>query len=654
MSSALMSLGMRAMSASQAALQTTGHNIANANVAGYSRQQVELGTSKGQYTGAGFFGKGVDVQTVTRAHDAFLTREAAVTQSAAAMDAARLSSLTQLEAAFRPGELGIGHAAGQFLNAFVDLASRPADAASRQVVLARAGDVAERFAGASRQLDAVQSGVNEDLAAAVTEVNTLAASIASVNERIAALRGLGQSPNDLLDERERLVQRLSAHVQVSTVGADDGTLSVFVGGGQRLVLGVQPSTLAVVADPGDSSRRAIALSEGGGMRVLDGASFGGGSIAGKLRFQNSDLVAARNALGQMAAALAAAVNEQQALGLDLRNPPGQGEVMFRTGAPQAIANQFNARDSGGNFLGSVSLTLVDATQVPASEYELRADPSGTPGQWRLTRLSDGLARSVASSDTIDGFTVQVSGSPAATDRFLLHPISRAASGMARSLDDPLGIAAASPVVGTSASGNQGTGAVKALSVVSSSLDPNLNASIVFSNDSGAYTWELRDRSSNALVSSGTGSWSLDTPIALNGFELSLSGAPLNGDRFDITRTAYPAASNANALALVSLRDAPLVGRELQGNGTLAGGMNLTDAWAAALGTVGVRVQGARTSAEVSANVSALAQTTLASRVGVNLDEEAARLIQFQQSYQAAARVLMIAQSIFDTLLETAR
>jgi flagellar hook-associated protein 1 len=300
----------------------------------------------------------------------------------------------------------------------------------------------------------------------------------------------------------------------------------------------------------------------------------------------------------------------------------------------------------------VSLSLVDATQVPAGSARSSYSLAGTPGVWQLTRLSDGLQRNISSGDVVDGFRISVTGPPAANDRFLLQPISHAANGMRRALDDPLGIAAASPVVGTAAAGNIGTGAVKALDVVSSSLNANLNASIRFSNDSGAYDWELRDAGTNALVSSGSSTWSLGTPIQLNGFALDLSGAPRSGDGFDVKRTPYPAASNGNALALVALRDEALVGRELQGNGSVLGGQTITDAWASALANIGVRVQGAQTAADVSANVATQAESARSGKSGVNLDEEAARLIQYQQSYQAAAKVLVIAQQIFDTLLET--
>ncbi|HMO46109.1 MAG TPA: flagellar hook-associated protein FlgK [Rubrivivax sp.] len=628
--SSLFSLGTKAMTASYAALATTGHNIANANVAGYSRQQVELATAPGQYSGAGYFGKGVDVTTVTRSWDAFLTREAASAGSLAAMDQSRLAMLNQLETVFPTGEQGVGYAAGAFLNAMVDLSARPADAAARQVVLARAAQVADRFAAAGAQLDQLQLAVSEELKANAAGINQLSTSIAELNQRIAAARGLGHAPNDLLDQRDQALSQLSAKLQVSTVAADDGSVTVFAAGGQTLVLGTQARTLTVIADPADPSRSALGLSEGGVMRQLPSQELGGGAVAGLLRFQNEDLVDARTLMGQLAAALAGAVNGQQALGLDLRNPPGSGAPIFAdVVATQAVAH---ANNSGA----AVSMRVADPAQLQASEYALQFDGSA----WQLTRLSDGSVTALAGTGTtvVDGLEIDLGAAgPAAGDRFLLQPVTRAANGMQRVLDDVKGIAAASPLTATVDSANTGTASVAALRVVSSTADPTLTATITFGSG-GSYNWTLP----GATPASGAGAWAAGTPIALNGFELELAGVPASGDSFVVGKTLYPASNNGNALAFSALRDA-----------ALAGGATLTDAYAAAMADVGVRVQGAGSAARISGAVATQAEAARSARSGVNLDEEAARLIQYQQAYQAAAKILQVAQSVFDTLLDAA-
>ena len=638
----LMSIGMRAMTANYAALQTTGHNIANANVEGYSRQQVELASAGGQYSGAGFFGKGVDVATVSRSHNEFLTREAATAQSQAAGDQARLEQLDRLEKIFPPGEQGLGYAAGAVLNAMVDLASRPQDASGREVVLARVQDMASRFAAAGAQLDSLQNGVTQDLQTGIAAVNQLTQLIAEANEQIAALSGRGQPANDLLDQREQLVSQLSAYVQVTTIPASDGSLGVFMAGGQRLVLGKQATQVALVADTFDVSRQAVGIMDNGVARALPSELVGAGSLGGLLRFQNDDLANARNQLGQLAAALSAGLNQQQALGLDLRNPPGSGAALLAVGAPLALPSSSNGRDAAGNFIASVSLTVTDASQLQASEYELRADPA-TAGQYLLTRRSDGVQRSIASGDSVDGLTISVGApAPTASDRFLLQAVTRAANDTRRVLSDPRGLAAASPLEAVRGVANSGTAAVASLGIVSASVNPQNTASIAFTNGSGAYTWELRDRSSNALVSSGSATWVPGSAISLNGFELRLDGAPAAGDSFSVAQTAQPQASNGNALALAALRDQRMVG-----------GQTVTDAYASMMAGVGVRVQGARTASQISQSVASNAEELRSSQVGVNLDEEAARLLQFQQSYQAAAKILQVAQSVFDTLLQVA-
>jgi len=648
--SAIMSLGVRAMFANYAGLQTSGHNIANAGVDGYSRQQVELQTAIGQFTGSGFIGKGVDVKSITRIYDQFLSREAMTSRSQAQFDAARLDRLQQLEAVFAGGDNGIGQSAGALLNAMVDLANRPQDMAARSVVLGRVGELASRFSAAASQLDDIQSGVTQDLRASVSHVNEIATQLASVNDRIAASQGGGQPPNDLLDLRDRLLSDLSGYVQITTIAADDGTLGVFIGGGQRLVLGGQAARLDLTPDPYDGSRMAVSIVDSAGPRPLSASLIGAGSIGGLLRFQDDDLVHARTLLGQLGSAVAGTINAQQALGLDLRVPPSAGAPMFTIGAPQAQPAATNARTAGGAFVSNVTLTVTDATQLQASEYELVQ----SAGAWQLTRRLDGFTQTVVDGAVVDGFQINLGvPPPAATDRFLLQPVTYAANSLTRALDDPRGIAAASPVTATAAAANSGTAAITGLAVVSPSVDPSQTATVTFTSGGGAYDWELRDRVSNALLSSGSGTWSAGQPIALNGFELRLSGVPTTGDVFTVAQTAYPATSNGNALAMVALRDAMLIGRVGNGAGGLTGGLGITDAWAQAMADIGVRTQGALTASSISTQVADSAKQALSNRTGVNLDEEAARLMQFQQGYQAAAKILQVAQTLFDTLLDAA-
>jgi flagellar hook-associated protein 1 FlgK len=643
---------VRALLANQSALQTIGANISNANTEGYSRQSVQLTTAGGQFSGAGYLPKGVQVETVTRAHDAFVTREAQLSASLAAADQTRADLLGQLESALPMGERGLGHAATQFLNAFVDVASHPQDLAARQTVLARADDLAATMRSAAERIETLQRGVREDVSTTVQTINALAQGVARLNQQIASQRGSGHAPNDLLDQRDHLVQQINEYIQVNTIAADDGTLGLFIGGGQRLVLGGEALTLGTAPDTYDPARVAVTITESGTTRTLSEGNLVGGSVSALMGFQAGALVDARNRVGQMAAVLASAVNQQQAFGLTQHAEPRTGPALYQFAGPRVLPADTNALDPNGGFLANPSLSVTDASQLLASDYELRGDPANA-GSYLLTRLADGLERSVADGDTVDGFTLHLgSPAPAAGDRYRLQPVAMAAASLASVLRDPLGVAAAAPLTATSAVDNTGTATVSRFDIADASVDPALTASITFSDNNGSYDWELLD-AGGTTVDAGSGSWAPGQPISLNGFALDLAGVPAAGDRLQVAPTPFPAASNGNALALMALRDENLVGRTLTASGTVTGGRSLSEAYAQTLSEIGVRVQSAHAAAEMSAAVAKDARQAQQATAGVNLDEEAARLIQFQQAYQAAAKVLQVAQSTFDIMLNAA-
>ncbi len=661
---ALMALGTRAMFANYAALQATSNNISNANTAGYSRQQVSLQTAGGQFTGAGFFGKGVDVATVTRSHDEFLTREAAATRSLAAGDKVRSERLQQLEKVFPTGEQGLGYAVGQMFNAFADVATKPQDISSREVVLARTAELAARFRSTSDQVNAIQAGVTQDLKASVEKINALSKQIADLNQKIAGVRGFGHTPNDLLDQRDEAIGKLSDLITVSTIGADDGTVSVFIGGGQKLVLGSIATDLVAMADRFDPSRLQLGIRDAGIDRELPTNVLSGGSVPSLLSFQNRDLVDARNRIGQLAAAVSAELNAQQALGLDLTNRAGP--AMLVVGAPRVLAADGNAGTA------TVTLTIDKASQVRASDYELSLD---NVGSWSLRRLSDNhvfqppelpalTPAALTAGVQVDGITIRLSGagSPAVGDRFLLQPVGRAANEMARVLDDPRGIAAASPISASVEKDNKGTLGVKGLTVLQPivppvptvlfrfDVDPTTKATTyTYSTDGGA----TYSPTSQPLVANQPINWPVGSASPV--WQLNVSGSPANGDKLQVQPTLIASSNNGNANALLGLRDRRIVGAEInnQTGAVTIQASNFSDAYASMLSNVGVRVQAAKALATQSATVAEEAKTLASNTAGVNLDEEAARLIQFQQSYQAAAKMLQVAQSVFDTLLQTA-
>lgn len=656
MGSSILALSTRAMLANTAMLQTVSHNISNANTEGYSRQSVELATEGGQFSGAGFFGRGVRIQTVSRSSDQFLTREANVNLSAASADQTRLDKLKQMEKVFQTGEAGIGYAASQMLNAFVDVANQPQDLSARQVALARAQDFVSRASSASTQLDSLQSGVLADMKTTVAQINDYAKQIASINQKIAVVQGNGHSPNDLLDTRDQLVKELNTKVQVSTIEAGDGTISVFMGGGQRLVLGNQAETLNVEVDEFDATMGRLSITTPNGNAQLDQATITGGSLKGLLQTQDEDIPAARNQLGQLVSALAWRVNNQQGLGLDLSGNPGAS--VFGIAAPAVLPSRTNSSSLSNP---PVSLTVTDGRELQASEYLLEEDPNA-PGTLRLLRDNQQIATNVVDGTQIDGLRININGAVPSGDQFLLRPVANAATTITRLLDKPTGIAAASPVTATVSASNKGTATLASLSVSSANTVPHGNVEIVFTEDlnttDNSVPYTLTDLTNGTSV---TGTWSPGNAISYNGWNLNLNGIPKGGtqgangvgDKIEVNLTTNTKSNNGNALTMLSIRDEDIVGRQRDNNNPLNApvpGASITTAYSQLIGNIGVTVQSATTSADISGKLSDDSETLLKNKTGVNLDEEAAKMIQYQQNYQAAAKVLQVAQSVFSTLL----
>ena len=644
------------MLANTAMLQTVSHNISNANTEGYSRQSVELATEGGQFSGAGFFGRGVRIQTVSRSSDQFLTREANVNLSASSADQTRLDKLKQMEKVFQTGEAGIGYAASQMLNAFVDVANQPQDLSARQVALARAQDFVSRASSASTQLDSLQSGVLADMKTTVAQINDYAKQIADINQKIAVVQGNGHSPNDLLDTRDQLVKELNTKVQVSTIEAGDGTVSVFMGGGQRLVLGNQAETLNVEVDEFDATMGRLSITTPNGNAQLDQATITGGSLKGLLQTQDEDIPAARNQLGQLVSALAWRVNNQQGLGLDLSG--NTGASVFGMAAPAVLPSRTNSSSLSNP---PVSLTITDGRELQASEYLLEEDPNA-PGTLRLLRDNQQIATNVVDGTQIDGLRININGAVPSGDQFLLRPVANAATTITRLLDKPTGLAAASPVTATVSASNKGTATLASLSVSSPNTVPHGNVEIVFTEDlnttDNSVPYTLTDLTNGTSV---TGTWTPGNAISYNGWNLNLNGVPKGGtqgangvgDKIEVNLTTNTKSNNGNALTMLSIRDEDVVGRQRDYNNPLntpIPGASITTAYSQLIGNIGVTVQSATTSADISGKLSDDSETLLKNKTGVNLDEEAAKMIQYQQNYQAAAKVLQVAQSVFSTLL----
>ncbi len=631
MSGGLLNVATSSLLASQAALQTAGNNIANVNTPGYSRQSVVLQQVPGQFTGAGYIGKGVAVTTVTREYSNYLTTQANLATALQASDTTLSTQLTQLENAFPGGSSGLGSSVANMLNSFSAVASAPTDLTARTVALANANQTAAQFRASSANLDVLQTGVQTQLQNSVMAINSLAQQIAAANAKIATTNGSGQSPNDLLDQRDQLISKLNQYVQTTSLPASDGTVGIFLAGSQALVQGstANPLSVSVSAYPGDSGTATLTIQQGGLSMPMDESNLGGGSVKGLLTFMNKDLMLGRNLVGRMALAIGTVVNNQHQLGLDMHGNVG-GNLFQLAAMPNGLPATSNAGTS------TLSMSVSDPTALAASNYEVRYS-SGTAGT--ITRLSDGQTTAFDFATPpvqVDGLTLTTTAGAVAGDQFLLKPFSAVASTMDTAFTSPQNLAVASQI--QAGAGNLNAGGLAVASLQSQTANVNLTQSVTLIFNAATGTFDV--------TGTGTGNpvnvpYTPGQPISYNGWSLTLSGLPKTGDSITVSAAnpAYAATNSGNATSLVNLRDK-----------ILFDGASLTDGYAGVIAQVGVLAQTAGFAASTSQAISINAQTALASVSGVNMDEEAAKLLQFQQSYQASAKVMQVAQSLFGTLI----
>ena len=642
----LLNVGARALLANQVALQTAGHNIANVSTAGYSRQSVVLQTVQGQFTGGGYIGKGVEVATVLRNHSELLTRQATAAAAIDAGDTARLERLRQLQDVFSGGENGIGMSVNQMMNALSDVVNSPMDLTARNVALTRMDELASRMRDASQRLDEIGYTVQEQFKGSIFTVNNLAKNIAEINAQIARAKGNGQPANDLLDRRDQLIREINQHIQTSQVEADDGSVSVFVAGSQPLVLGDKAASLSVdnPADFGAGSGRKVLnfLAPGSSVKVeLNESMLGGGEIAGLLRFQNNDLAEGRNLIGRMAVAISESMNQQNRLGLTL-----DGQVGDNLFAPIALGSAIPSSTNSSS--ASLALTVTDPTLLQASNYTIDFT---APDAGSVTRQSDGKVFAfngsglppVTVSDVFaaQGLGVTLSGPPNAGDRYMITSLQGAAAEFKALQYSPVDLAAANPVNAAMGATNQGNLQLVGLKALSNPPGTTVPVTITFSTP-GTYT-----RSDIA----GTFTYTPGQPITYDnatpptGWSLTVTGTPRVGDTITLDDSLDPAYGDwykrdaGNARSLMNLRDVPMFD-----------GATLSDGFASAIAQVGTRTQSATFAAELSSSIASNLERDRTAVSGVNLDEEAARLIQYQQAYQASAKMIQIAQNIFDTLI----
>lgn len=631
MATSIFGIGLTGLNAAQAGLATAGHNIANANTAGFHRQQVIQKSAPGQLSGGTFMGEGVQLDSVTRVYSGFLEAQVLESASQAAQLSTYAEQAKQVDTLLGSATAGLSPALQEFFTGLQDVAAHPASIPARQGFLSSAEVLAGRFQTLSGKLDELREGVNSRIGAAVDEVNANSRQLARLNQQILLTEGSTQQPaNDLRDQRDALVTELNKLVGASVIKADDGSYNVYIGSGQSLVSGTRQTDLATL--PGaDPSTVGIGYVRAGGVTALNAASITGGTIGGLLAFRSQSLDAAQNGLGRVAIGLAQAVNDQHRLGQDLTN--NLGADLFAVATPSVAA----ASGNGGGAV--VAAGISDVAALTASDYRL----AYSGGSYVVTRLSDNVSTSYGTlPQTVDGVTLSLaSGTPADGDSFLVRPTRSGARDIRTLVADPAKLAIAAPIRAQAAAANTGTAAISAGTVSASPADPNLRQPVTLTF-TGPGTFDV----SGTGTGNPTGvAYTSGGAIRYNGWTVTVTGAPKAGDVFTVVPNSGGSDDNRNALALAAV----------QGRNLLAGGTTtLQSAYSSIVSQVGSTARAMQVSAEAQEALAADARVAQQSASGVNLDEEAANLIRFQQAYQASGKVIQIASKLFEELLSINR
>jgi flagellar hook-associated protein 1 len=550
----MLNIGATALTATQSALSTISHNISNINTDGYNRQRAEFGTHEPDFNGSHYIGSGVQVETVKRLFDGFLATQVRTFTAQESQADTILNYARQIDDLLGSDALSLSSGLEGFFNAVHEVANDPTSISTRQVLLTQAEILATRFNTLSQQLDGFKEQVDNNLATNVTDVNNISQGIAELNQAILeASSGNSVPPNDLLDRRDKLITDLSSLVSVTTVPDSNGSIGVFIGNGQALVLGSSSIKLSIVPNTVDPSLNDIGY---GPSNINVTNQIAGGSLGGLLAVRSDIILSSETELDTLAASVATVMNEQHQKGITL------------TGA-------FGAELFTGSDAGAIRLAVTDPRDLAIA----------FPVSTATSTLNTGTGQIEVS--TIDS-------TPPLTLPYLAANVS----------------------LTFNSTTNQYT--------------------VADGTDTATFAYDPSNQSGLQLdLGALTAAWT--TPVELT---IKVSGVPANADVFTLGNSSA-VGDNRNALALA----------ELQTTKILSGG---TQTFGGAYGVIVANVATRTNQADIGQRTQQglLDQTVLRyeSVSGVNLDEEAANLIKFQQSYQAAAQIISVSNTIFNALI----
>lgn len=691
MSSGMISIGVSGITAAQLGLLATEHNVTNASTPGYTRQRTVQATNIAVNTGAGAIGQGVHVQTIERMYDRFVTEQVNTAQTKVSEIDAYYAEIKQIDNLLADPSAGLTPALQEFFSGVQQVAANPSLLSARQSMISSAETLVNRFQSLSGRLDNLTEEVNGKLQDTVASVNSYASQIAELNQRIIiAESSYDQPANDLLDQRDYLVNQLNTLVGAKTSENSDGSINVFVGTGQQLVVGSIAMEMTAAASSANPEKIVVGLKTAAGTTLeLPESLISGGALGGLVQFRTDSLEPAQNELGRVAASMALTMNAQQALGQDLMGNVGVNTEIFGMDLadPGVMPNARN-NNAGSPVISAAFVTPPPYgpeaasgnfyTKLTTSDYRL-LNIDGT--HYSLTRLSDGqvfggatTALNTLSSivSASEGVSLALAGGDAAGNSYLIRPTQNAAKNIYVNpviAADTRTIAAAAPFRTSATSTNTGTGSITAGTMVGATPTAfsavTLPTTITYSSVTNSLSFSPDPGAANILVKVPNGTevpastlaaplpYQSGMTLSLGGMSFSISGSLNNNDSFTLKSNIGATTDSRNALSMGKLQTQnTMSGGVVSPTSTLEGGKaTFQTSYAEMVARNGIKTRELSVTGKAQQSMLEQATATRDSLSGVNLDEEAANLIKFQQAYQASAKLLEVGKTLFDTLLQ---
>ncbi|MBB3182871.1 flagellar hook-associated protein 1 FlgK [Halomonas fontilapidosi] len=630
----IFSTGLSGLNAAQNALSTTSNNISNVYTPGYNREVAVLGESRTD--------GGVQVNDIQRQFNQYVASQLnAATSKSSALEAYR-TQVDQIDSLLADRDAGLAPLMQNFFSAMEDLASAPSDPAARQGVLGAADTLSAQFRSFDGYLQDMQEGINGQIADEVTQINNTTEQLAGINREIVLARArTGEAPNGLLNQRDQLVSELNERIDVRLNIQDGKTYNISLPNGQPLVAGTNHYKLQAMDSPADPQRTVLGYQDSGGnLMALNEDTVTGGTLGGLMDFRAETLDKTQNQIGQLAVSLAAGLNAQHRLGSDLEGK--QGGALFTFGEPQVYSD---ARNSG-DATATASFNEADLGGLRATDFTVRVvtdAPSDASG-FEVFRKDSGETVDATFAGSMLSFGgVQVELQSLATakegDRFEVQPVRRSAANLESAIRDLDKIAAASLV---ETEGNLGVRNVLAADDPLTAISSDGYELTV--QDDGTFTLSggssvMRDGSA---LTAGSDTLQAGDRLTIDGVSFTLASLPASGNEasLELRKGQFGSGNNQNALRMQELQEQSLVG----GNASFSG------AYGAMVSDVGNRTNIVQVNLDAQQGLTDQLRAVQQSESGVNLDEEAANLIRYQQYYQANAKVIETGRTVIDTIL----